>query len=131
MASKISSSAFLRFEDMDAFSMHGPHSCYLVVQLTLLFQVQAKCTTVYHNLYFCPIYCFMLKPLACIHVEWSASYICYVFSKKKSLCQLLPISKVTFPQIKTDLDYSAFKENWKEIIWTRSYLRETHIWFPK
>lgn len=69
MALKISSSAFLRLEDMDAFLMHGPHPCYLVVQLTLLFQVEAKCTTVFYNLCFCPIYCFTLKPLACIHVE--------------------------------------------------------------
>lgn len=57
MASKISSSAFLRLEDIDAISMQCPHSCCLVVQLTLLFQVEAKCTSVYFNLYFCPIYC--------------------------------------------------------------------------
>lgn len=42
--------------------------------------------------------------------EVPATYV-MSFQKKKSLCQLLPISKVTFPQNKTDLDYSAFKEN--------------------
>ena len=81
MASKISSSAFLRLEDIDAIPMHCPHSCCLAVQLTLLFQVEAKYTSVYFNLYFCSIYCFMLKPGACIYVEQNVSYMC--FQKKK------------------------------------------------
>lgn len=52
-------------------------------------------------------------------------------SPLKKPCDSYYPFQVTFPQNKTDFNYSALKKNWMKITWTRSHLRETHIWFPK